>query len=133
MSVPTIVPAPVRALIEVFDEHLADLNFPDLDRGSLHAHAEEVGQALAEVEAARARLESARAALEDAQSALLHHARKGLAYARIYAEDDDALQGPLAAIAFDDKKPRRPRKRRARKKIETAPLPLEQEALRVAS
>jgi hypothetical protein len=135
MPLPTIVPSPVRAFIEFFDAHLGALSFPDLDQDSLHAHAASVGDALDALEVARAQVEAARKQLEAEQAALLKHARKGLAYARIYAADRSELAAPLEQIELEPQS--KPRRRRSRKpKIEAAPvepLPLEEEGLRQAS
>ena len=132
MPISPIIPAPVRAFIDLFDAQLDAVVFPDVDRASLHVHADEVSDALAALEDARARVEAARQALELSQTALLRHARKGLAYARIYAQDMTDLESTLAAIALEPAP--KARARRRRKPVEVpAALPLEQEALRVAS
>lgn len=135
MPISPIVPAPVRTFIDLFDAQLESVAFPDVDRGSLHDHADEVSAALVALEDARAQVEAARQALESAQAALLRHARKGLAYARIYADGKPDLDAQLGAIALDPApKARKRRRRKAPAVVEPkAALPLEQEALRVAS
>lgn len=133
MALPAIVPSPVRAFIDLYDAHLAELSFPDLDQTSLHLRVAAVGDALAQLEALRAQVEAARGQLEAEQAELLKHARKGLAYARIYAADRADLQAALAQVELDP--PSKPRRRRARKpRVEPVqPLPLEEEGMRQAS
>lgn len=135
MALPAIVPPPIRAFIDFYDAHLPALNFPDLDQASLHARAAAVGDALDALEAAKAQVEIARTQLEAEQAALLKHARKGLAYARIYAAERDELAESLAQIDLNPQpKTRRRRSRKARVEPTSAqPLPLEEEGLRHAS
>lgn len=135
MPISPIIPAPVRTFIDLFDAQLEQVVFPDVDRASLYGHADEVGAALSALEDARAQVDAARQSLESAQAVLLRHARKGLAYARIYAEDMEDLDAELCVIALDPApKARKRRRRKVPVDLDVAAsLPLEQEALRVAS
>jgi len=106
----TAVAAPVRAVIELFDDTLAEVRFADLDGARLKALASEVESTAKAVAAQQAALEAARAALAERQEALLAQAQRALAYARVYAESDPELSERLNAIAL----PRTPKAPRAK-------------------
>lgn len=89
---------PVAAVIEVFGAHPTTLCFPEVDHPTLEGLAGELRQAAVEVERCERALQQARGALDERRDALRARAERGLAYARIYAEDDDALRERLEAI-----------------------------------
>jgi hypothetical protein len=119
--VPSVLPsgavdpvgAPVRDLVAIFDGAAEALRFPDVDAAVLHGAIDGVEAAHAEVRRLEAALDDARRRLEDAQDGLVARAQRGLAYARIYAEGDAALQACLERITL-------PRARAARPAV-TAP------------
>jgi hypothetical protein len=91
---------PIQALLDLFDSHLADVRFGDVDAKALARIAADV-QATAEVvTAAQVALDSARIALHERQEALLLLAQRALAYARVYAEADESLSTRLDAVAL---------------------------------
>lgn len=92
------VSEPLAAVLQVFAAHEAALCFPEVDHASLQALAAELRQAAAEVERCERALHQARLALDDRRDALRTRAERGLAYARIYAEDDPKLRERLEAI-----------------------------------
>jgi hypothetical protein len=92
------VSEPVAALIDVFGAHAAALCFPEVDHAALEALAAELRQAAVEVERQERALQQARQALDERRDALRARAERGLAYARIYAEDDEALREQLEGI-----------------------------------
>ena len=92
------LPALARGVIALFQEHLAEVQFADLDLGLLHTRARELVAAQVEVERVVAALERARAEAGSRAQALLV-AQRGLSYARIYAEADPALAARVAEIA----------------------------------
>jgi len=92
------VSEPVAALIDVFGAHAANLCFPDVDHATLDGLATELRQAQAEVERCEKALLQARQLLDERRDALRSRAERGLAYARIFAEDDEALREQLEAI-----------------------------------
>ena len=94
------VSAPVREVLAAFREALAEVRFPEVDRGSLEALVEEAREAAAAVALARVTLAGALEALEGAQGRLARRAELALAYARVYAESagDPALGERLALI-----------------------------------
>ncbi|MDP9148902.1 MAG: hypothetical protein M3O36_03025 [Myxococcota bacterium] len=94
------IPAALQAVLELFETSLADVRFPDVDAqtlGRLAAEIEAAGQAVA---VAQATLDSARHALLERQDALFQQAQRAVAYARVYAETDEALSARIDAIAL---------------------------------
>lgn len=92
------VSEPLAILIAAFGEHAQALCFPDVDHPILEGLAAELRQAAAEVERCERALALARQGLDERREALRARAERGLAYARIYAEDHEALLLQLAAI-----------------------------------
>jgi hypothetical protein len=92
------IPAPVQAVIDLFADDLADVRFPDVDGAVLGRLASEVEAASSALAAAQAALDQAREALHQRQDALLHGAQRAVAYARVFAESNEALAARLGAI-----------------------------------
>lgn len=92
------VSEPLAALIDVFGTHAGSLCFPDVDHAILDGLAAELRQAAAEVERCERALQQARQLLDERRDALRARAERGLAYARIFAEDDEALRERLEGI-----------------------------------
>ncbi len=105
MSVP---PSSTKALVGLFSSSLSEVKFGDVDAQSLSRLAEEVDVANAALVSAQATLEAAKKALLEREEALLLHAQRALAYARVYAENDEALSAKLGEIVL----PRGPRRSR---------------------
>lgn len=101
------VPPSLNAVIELFENELAHLKFPDLDRAVLAAAADRVEAQAAALRQAEAALMATREALQDSLDALQHKCQRALAYARIYAEDDADLLGRIDAVEVV--RPRGPR------------------------
>lgn len=85
------VPAASRAVIDLFRRALPDVRFPDVDLEALEDAERALIEAQRELESAEAALERARAVLAERSSALSAKGQRALAYARIYAEGDEAL------------------------------------------
>jgi len=102
------IPAPIQTLLDLFTTSLADVRFADLDGQTLASSAAEVEVAAKAVALAQAALDAARDALQCKQDALLQRAQRALAYARVYAESDEALSRKLDAVSLP-RAPRRPR------------------------
>lgn len=95
---PDPVPAGIAQLVGLFSGPLSEVRFPDVDREKLESACEALRQADAGVQAAFAALEAAQTELE-AQTAVLHQlAERGLAYARIFAAGDEALEDQLSEV-----------------------------------
>ena len=106
----------VQAVLELFQGPLADLRFADVDAAGLLNLASEVEQSAAAVAEQEALLSELRQTLADRQDSLLLLAQRALAYARVYAEHDDALSEQLARIAL----PRAGKPRKANAKAASA-------------
>lgn len=100
---------PLQAVVALFRGPLAHVRFADIDATGLTGLAAEVEAAATEVELQEAKLVELRQSLAQRQEALLALAQQALAYARIYAENDEALSAELNEIALPRAaKPRKP-------------------------
>jgi hypothetical protein len=104
----TAISPQIQAVLDIFAAALADERFGDIDAQSLARIAAEVQSASAVVASTQLTLDAARAELHSREEALLLHAQRALAYARVYAESDEALSARLEAITL----PRLPRRAR---------------------
>ncbi len=111
---------PVRALLELFEEALAEVSFPDVSADTLHVAVERVRERAGEVEAAKAALAGAEAALADEKAQLQQIAQRALRYARIYAEGRPELGSRLGSLAVGGAEPAAPKKRGRPRKQERA-------------
>jgi len=91
---------PIQAVLELFRGPLAELRFADVDAAVLSDLAGVVETAAAAVTEQEAQLRELRQTLADRQDALLLLAQRAVAYARVYAEHDEALTEQLAAITL---------------------------------
>jgi hypothetical protein len=96
----TSLAQPVQAVVTLFEGPLAGVRFADVDAAGLSKLAAEVTGAASELERQEAALTQLRQDLAQRQEALLSLAQQALAYARIYAEGDEALTAELNAIAL---------------------------------
>ena len=96
----TLLSPPVQAVLELLQGPLADVRFADVDAAGLASVAAEVESAAAAVARQETQLAELRQSLTERQDALLLLAQRALAYARVYAEHDDALTEQLARISL---------------------------------
>src|SRR6478752_811488 len=89
---------PVQAVIDLFEGPLAEVRFADVDASALLSLARATEAAAADLAQHEAQLSELRQSLADKQDALLVLAQRGLAYARVYAEHDEALSEQLSGI-----------------------------------
>jgi hypothetical protein len=105
----TSLSPPFRSLLELFKGPLGNVRFADVDAEGLANLAAEVEAAASEVQRHEAQLAQLREAHIERQDALLVLAQRALAYARVYAENDEALLEEVNRIALPRApKPRRP-------------------------
>ncbi len=96
-------------MLELFKGPLASVRFADVDATGLANLAAEVESAADELNGHEAKLAELRHELAGRQEALLLLAQRALAYARVYAENDDALLEELNRISLPRAaKPRKP-------------------------
>ncbi|HYQ04523.1 MAG TPA: hypothetical protein VER96_37880 [Polyangiaceae bacterium] len=98
----------VQAVIDLFQGPLAEVRFADVDVSTLANLARAAEAAAEELAQHEARVSELKQVLADRQEALLLLAQRGLAYARVYAEADEALTEQLSRINLP--KPAKPRK-----------------------
>jgi hypothetical protein len=105
----TSLSPPLQSLLELFKGPLGNVRFADIDAEGLAKLAAEVEAAASEVQRHEGQLAQLREALVERQDALLLLAQRALAYARVYAENDDALLEEVNRIALPRApKPRKP-------------------------
>lgn len=96
----TSVASPLQAVLDVFSGPLHGVRFADIDAEGLSSLAAEVESLANDVAAREAELASLREACAHKQEALWAIAQQALAYARIYAEGDEALSAELNEITL---------------------------------
>ena len=105
----TSLSPPVVSVLELFKGPLSGVRFADIDATGLASLAAEVESAASEVERHEAQLGELRQALAHRQEALLVLAQQALAYARVYADNDEPLLEELNRISLPRAaKPRKP-------------------------
>jgi hypothetical protein len=97
------VPESIKELLSLFREELSAVSFPDLNADILEQHAEQVRTKALELQEAQARVASIRESLDASQNELLQKASRGLAYAKVYAEDREELMEKLGSISLGGK------------------------------
>jgi hypothetical protein len=96
----TLPPSPLQAVVDIFSGPLQGIRFADIDGDGLGNLAADVDALSTEVEAQESHLAALREALAQKQETLLALAQQALAYARIYAESDEALAAELNEIVL---------------------------------
>ncbi len=120
----TSLSPPLQAVVALFRGPLAGVRFADVDANGLSSLAAEVESATAEIEAHEAKLAELRQDLAQRHEALLTLAQQALAYARIYAENDETLAAELGQIVLPRAaKPRKPAKASAEASVATPEAP----------
>jgi hypothetical protein len=115
-TTPTPMDPALQELLRVFAQHDAELRFPDVSHEALSQELEAVQETEAEVRALKEQLAHAQESLMQKRQRLMERARRGHAYASVYAEAHPDLAEELAAITFAT--PGRTTRKRATKKKE---------------
>ena len=113
-SQPSLSPA-VQQVLELFDDALDGVSFPDIDREVLRASADRLATAQGVVAERQVALDEARTEVDQQRSELQKLAARALDYAKVFAADDAELLERIEAIAPPGAKPKR-KKRSAKKK-----------------
>ena len=95
----TLLPS-VLSVLELFKGPLASVRFADVDAEGLATLAADVQSAALDVESQEAKLAELRQNLAQRQESLLVLAQRALAYARVYAENNDELSEELNQISL---------------------------------
>jgi hypothetical protein len=96
----TSLSPPLQAVVALFEGPLSGVRFADVDAAGLSKLAAELASVAGEVEQHEAKLAELRQDLAQRQEALLALSQRALAYARVYAEDDEELLAKLNDIAL---------------------------------
>jgi hypothetical protein len=96
----TSLPSAVQSVLDLFKGPLSNVRFADIDAAGLANLATEVEASAAEVEEQEEKLAELRQGLAQRQEALLVLAQRALAYARVYAENDEPLLEELSRISL---------------------------------
>src|SRR3954466_15377885 len=120
---PSTSPA-IQSVLDLFKGPLAKVRFADIDAAGLASLAAEVESAAGEVNEHEGKLAELRQTLTERQEALLVLAQRALAYARVYAENNDELLEELNRISL-------PRATKARKPSATKATAAEEAAAQV--
>lgn len=107
-ELPDPVPVGVTQVLDLFKGPLSKISFPDVSSKTLEAACDDLRASDAAVQDAFAALEQAQARLAQEQAQLQRLAERGLAYARVFAQEDDALLEQLNGVELG-KKPRKPK------------------------
>src|SRR5271157_4988139 len=92
------VSEPIQDLMKIFKEHLSSVTFPDVSLEILEGLFKKVESNTNDLKEALEKVETVRATLELNTTELLQKAIRGLAYARIYADGNEALLEQLSKI-----------------------------------
>lgn len=112
------VPAPVRALLSMFEGALSGVSFPGIDGSSLVTSAERMDEISKRLAEAAAEVETLRQELTSERESLLRDSKKALEYARVFASDQPELKAEVEAIDLDSllEGPKKKRTRKSSKK-----------------
>lgn len=125
--------APIVLLAELFQQELAEVTFPGVDRELVDAAVRGQAEARARVDAAEAACADARAELERAQASVQALTQRALAYLKIYAAEDAELSRKLEALAPKPRAAKRGRRRKdAVKVVAGKPASTEQDVARAS-
>jgi hypothetical protein len=97
------VPESIKELLSLFREELSAVSFPDISADVLEQYAEQVRSKALELQDAQAKVASIKESLDASQNDLLQKAIRGLAYAKVFAEDREELMERLSSISLAGK------------------------------
>jgi hypothetical protein len=92
------MPPAVGSVLRLFQTELSDVSFPAVDRGAIEAAVDALGEQLRTVDQSRALLHTQEAELAARKQALVQLCERGLAYARVFAADNEPLLGAMDGI-----------------------------------
>ena len=115
------IPPAVQAIVDLFNDDLDEVNFPDVNAQTLAAMTRDVQDRADALAEARDALELAQKNLADASGVLLGKAERALAYATVFAEEDETLTVKISGIAHDARKIWGKKKPRAAKTVALKP------------
>jgi hypothetical protein len=93
-----LIPRHVTGLLQLFQEELAGVSFPDVDEKVVKQAVQAVEAAGASLRVAEEAAAQAQRLLDDARESLHHRAHRALAYARVFAEENSELSLKVEAL-----------------------------------
>jgi hypothetical protein len=112
----------IQDLLTIFKNDLSAINFPDVNQEVLDALVQKVASSAKNLQEALTAVQAARDSLEAAQNELTSKAVRALAYAKVFAEGNDALLEKLSRISLG-KTSRSPKKSALEKMSAEKPQP----------
>lgn len=103
------IPEAVEEFLAIYKEKLSDVAFPDVSLEIFNGLIDKVHNGVKSLEAAEKQVVVAQESLNAANDELQQKCQKALAYAKIFADDQEELSERLASISFS-KPVRTPRK-----------------------
>jgi hypothetical protein len=94
------LPPAVGAIVTLFHTELAGIEFPDLGRPVLDAAVMNLGEQLQAVEQARNLLLQRESELLSSKESLVRACERGLAYAQVFAAENEPLAATLRSISL---------------------------------
>lgn len=131
-EMPSSIPPSIGELIELFSEHLADVEFPDVNASSLEQLSCKVAAAHTAVIELERQLHSAREVFSQAERTLLDKSQSALGYAKVYAREDEELLEALSSIQIGKKKRAEIRNRKPRQSKKAVPATVQTSDIQAA-
>lgn len=94
------ISASIKDTIVLFKEEFSTVTFPDVSESILEDLAEKVKKNAQDLEEANNRIAALRDTLESSQNELSQKCMRGLAYAKVYAENNEELLEKISKINF---------------------------------
>lgn len=91
-------------LISLYEEHLAEVDFPDVNVETLSKAAKDLQENATALEDAKANVLALEKSLLEEQQALLRLSIKAKGYALVFGEENDALRKALTKLTFKSAK-----------------------------
>lgn len=107
---PDLIAPAILELLALFEGPLAEVRFPGIDRTVLRNLIDQVREHTKKLDAFRTQLDALQTNLADAQTRLVRTAEQGLAYARVFAAENQELAERLADLSLGNEEPKRKRK-----------------------
>lgn len=92
------IPAPIQEFYDLFKQNFSNVAFPDISVEVLDKLINDVQEKVNALQEACNLVNAAQEALESSHNELLQKSMRGLAYAKIYAEDQEELLEQLSGI-----------------------------------
>lgn len=103
-DIPSSISPAIGKLVELFSEHLPDVDFPNVNASNLEELSCKVAAAHTAVNELERQLHTAREVFSQAERTLVDKSQSALGYAKVYAREDEELLEALSSIQIGKKK-----------------------------